>query len=465
MIGKQHRDSEWVPMALGELCAFRAGSVFTPAFQGRITGDYPFIKVSDMNLPANAVCIQDANNWVSQKDLYDLRAQLLPPGTVVFAKIGEALRQNRRRRLVRETIIDNNLMGAVPCSERVNPLFLYYALSQFSFSEVAQGTALPYLTVATLSDLRLSVPPLPEQHAIAHILATLDDKIELNRRVNETLEAMARALFKSWFVDFDPVRAKVALRNHAAHHSATPSQGGRDWSVERARAYLDRMDPEIAALFPDRFVDSELGEMPEGWEVKTLGEAVEVVGGTTPSTKVAAYWDGGKHNWATPKDLSSLSAPVLLDTERKITDAGLAKIGSGLLPPDTLLLSSRAPIGYLAISAKPVAVNQGFIAMPPGDMASSQFLLYWCSTFHDEIINHANGSTFLEISKGNFRRIPLVLPDKEVMIAFGNYARQFHQRIVSGETESRALVALHDALLPRLISGDLRVGHPMSQAN
>lgn len=226
-----------------------------------------------------------------------------------------------------------------------------------------------------------------------------------------------------------------------------------------------RMDPEIAALFPDRFVDSDLGEIPAGWEVKVLGEAVEVVGGTTPSTKVAEYWDGGKHNWATPKDLSSLPAPVLLDTERKITDAGLDKIGSGLLPPGTLLLSSRAPIGYLAISEKPVAVNQGFIAMPPGDMASSQFLLYWCSTFHDEIINHANGSTFLEISKGNFRRIPLVLPDKEVMTMFDNYARQFYQRIVSDERESCALAALRDALLPRLVSGEVRVGHSTSQAN
>ena len=91
--------------------------------------------------------------------------------------------------------------------------------------------------------------------------------------------------------------------------------------------------------------------------------------------------------------------------------------------------------------------------MPPGDMASSQFLLYWCSAFHGGIINHANGSTFLEISKGNFRRIPLVLPDKEVMAVFDSYARQFYQRIVSDERESRALAALRDALLPRLVSG------------
>ena len=199
-----------------------------------------------------------------------------------------------------------------------------------------------------------------------------------------------------------------------------------------------------------------MGELPEGWEVKALGEVTVVVGGTTPSTKIAEYWDGGIHCWATPKDLSALSSPVLLDTERKITDAGLAKIGSGLLPPGTVLLSSRAPIGYLAISEEPVAINQGFIGMPPGDTISNLFLLHWCRIFQDEIVNHANGSTFLEISKGNFRRIPTVIPRKAVMHVFDSYARPLHERIVSNERESLALAIQRDALLPKLVSGELR---------
>ena len=317
--------------------------------------------------------------------------------------------------------------------------YIYYLLCSTEYrSEVlasATGTTVKHTSPERIKQFRFILPPLPKQRAIAHVLGTLDDKIELNRRMNETLEEMGRALFKSWFVDFEPVRAKMEDR----------------W---RRGESLPGLPAEHYDLFPDRLVDSEWGEIPEGWEVKTLGEVVAVVGGTTPSTKIADYWDGGIHNWATPKDLSSLPAPVLSDTERKITDAGLGKIGSGLLPPGTLLLSSRAPIGYLAISEKPVAVNQGFIAMPPGDMASNLFLLYWCSIFHDEIINHANGSTFLEISKGNFRRIPLVLPGKEVMTTFDNYAHQFHQRIVSNEHESHALTAQRDALLPRLVSGE-----------
>ena len=292
--------------------------------------------------------------------------------------------------------------------------------------------------VTYLRTIEIPLPPLSEQRAIAHVLGTLDDKIELNRRMNETLEELARALFMSWFVDFEPVRAKMDGR----------------W---RRGESLPSLPADLYELFPNRLVDSELGEIPEGWEVKPLGEVVEVVGGTTPSTKVTEYWEGGKHCWATPKDLSSLSSPVLLDTERRVTDAGLDKIGSGLLSAGTLLLSSRAPIGYLAVSEEPVAINQGFIAMPPRKGTSNLFMLYWCGVFHDEIVNHANGSTFLEISKSNFRRIPLIVPPEEVMTAFDILARTAHERIVSNERESHALAVQRDALLPGLVSGELRV--------
>ena len=130
----------------------------------------------------------------------------------------------------------------------------------------------------------------------------------------------------------------------------------------------------LPALFPDRLVESELGKIPEGWEVKAVGAIASIVGGTTPSTKQAQYWEGGTHCWATPKDLASLSVPVLLKTERRITDAGLSKIGSGLLPPGTVLLSSRAPIGYLAVAETPVAINQGFIGILPRDEMSNLFI-------------------------------------------------------------------------------------------
>ncbi len=190
--------------------------------------------------------------------------------------------------------------------------------------------------------------------------------------------------------------------------------------------------------------------------MKPIGGVVKVVGGSTPSTEVPAYW-GGEYYWTTPKDLSSLSTPVLLGTERKITKPGLATISSGLLPVDTLLMSSRAPVGYLAVTKVPIAVNQGYIAIPPHDRLSSLFLLYWCEANMERIKERAGGTTFQEISKMNFRPIPIVLPAEEVLAWFNVTVGPMFERIVSNERESQTLAAIRDALLPKLISGELRV--------
>ena len=316
-------------------------------------------------------------------------------------------------------------------SPDVDTEFLYW-LTSYPAIWPKRGSAQPFISQGDARALGIAYPSITEQRAIAQILGALDDKIELNRRTNETLEAIARALFKSWFIDFDPIHAKAE---------------GRDPSLPA----------DIAALFPDSFQDSELGEIPKGWEVKTIGDLVDVVGGGTPSTKEPEYWSGGSHLWATPKDLSGLSVPVLVDTARRITDAGLSQISSGLLPIGTVLLSSRAPIGYLAIAESPTAINQGFIAMLPKKTVSNVFVLLWAKVAHDDIVSRANGSTFLEINKANFRPIPVVGPTLDIMAAFDRQARTLYDRIVVNVRESSTLATLRDTMLPKLLSGELRV--------
>ena len=222
-------------------------------------------------------------------------------------------------------------------------------------------------------------------------------------------------------------------------------------------AYLDRMDPEIAALFPDRFVNSELGEIPAGWEVSEIGDEVDTMGGATPSTKEPAFWDEGKQYWATPKDLAKLSSPVLLETERKITDAGVKKISSGLLPIGTVLLSSRAPIGYLAIAEVPTAANQGFIAMVCKKRLPNVYVLFWCSENLDYIRGISGGSTFAEISKKAFRPIPVTVPSEQVLAAYEDVFRPLYGRIVVNTKELESLARTRDLLLPKLISGSIRL--------
>ncbi|MGZ8521455.1 MAG: restriction endonuclease subunit S [Candidatus Binatia bacterium] len=306
--------------------------------------------------------------------------------------------------------------------------WLYYAIIFHKLGEIDDGSPIPSTTRSAVYVRDLDVPSIEEQRAIAALLGILDDKIELNRQMNVTLEATARLFFKDWFVDFGPTRAKA----------------------EGRPPYLAR---ELWTLFPDALDDDD---KPVGWEISTIGQEVKVVGGSTPSTKEPYYWNGDFH-WATPKDLSSLKSPVLLDTERRITQAGVSQISSGLLPIGTVLLSSRAPIGYLAIAQVETAINQGFIAMICENRLSNVFIWLWSQANMDTIHQKANGSTFLEISKSNFRPIPVVVADETVLKGFDEIVQPLYSQIAANEQEIRSLAQTRDLLLPKLMSGEIRL--------
>ncbi|VVM08172.1 restriction endonuclease subunit S [Methylacidimicrobium tartarophylax] len=404
--------SEWIETSLGRLLSFANGRSSPALAEG---------------LPHPVYGSNGVIGYASEVNAH--------AGSIVIGRVGSycgSLYLSKQR-----CWVTDNAIRAVALDDN-DPRFLFYLLGTLNLNNWRAGSGQPLLNQDILSHIPAAVPKPLEQRAIAHILGTLDDKMEMNRRMSETLEAMARALFKSWFVDFEPVRVKMEGR----------------W---RRGESLPGFPDHLYDLFPDRLVDSEVGEIPEGWEVRPIGELADVVGGSTPKTERREYWEGGTHRWVTPKDLSALSVPVLLDTERKITDAGLTQISSGLLPKGTVLLSSRAPIGYLAIAEVPVSINQGFIAMKPRDGMSNQFLLRWASVAHDEIVSHANGSTFLEISKANFRPIRIVAPNRLVMETFDRLSQAMFRRVVEHQRQSRALAALRDTLLPKLISGELRV--------
>ncbi|WP_013630699.1 restriction endonuclease subunit S [Rubinisphaera brasiliensis] len=298
----------------------------------------------------------------------------------------------------------------------------------------AAGSTMPSLNEGIIRRIPIVLPSIEEQRAITAVLVSLDDKIEQNRRTGAKLEELARAVFKGWFVDFEPVKAKAA--------GATAFPG---------------MLPETFAKLPSRFVDSELGPVPEGWEVKPIGDVVTVRGGGTPSTKNESFWTDGTHCWATPKDLSSLQHPVLLSTGRRITTAGVAKISSGLLPIDTVLLSSRAPVGYLALAKVPTAVNQGFIAIECNGPLTPHYVLHWLDSSMEEIKGRASGTTFAEISKSAFRPIPAIVPTSEMTQAFDDDVKPLFDLITNLVADSMKLATMRDYLLPRLLSGHVRI--------
>ena len=184
----------WEVKALEELCTLRAGSVFRKDSQGQLSGKYPFIKVSDMNLARNSFAILDAVNWIDDDDLGDLNAKPFPTGTSVFAKIGEGLKQNRIRTLIRPTLIDNNMMGAIPKTSVIADLMLFYTLSQFDFGEIANGTALPYLTARALYSLRVPVPRLAEQTPLIEPLRYICKRLVSNETESRSLAAQRDSL-------------------------------------------------------------------------------------------------------------------------------------------------------------------------------------------------------------------------------------------------------------------------------
>ncbi len=407
-------------------------------------GNVPWIGIKDATENHGRVLL-DTYQHASQLGIDNSSARVLPSNTVCLsrtASIGYVVVMGR------PMATSQDFVNWV-CSDAIDYRFLKYVLlaERCSFPRFASGTTHQTIYFPEAKAFSVCLPPKQEQSYIADVLSQLDDKIELNRRMNETLEGMTRAFFQSWFVDFDPVRAKAAVRREHPH-----------WTdAEVCRAALPTLSPEIATLFPDSFENSALGDIPKGWRLETIDNLAEAVGGSTPSTKEQSYWSPEDHSWATPKDLSALKSPVLLQTERKISEVGLRQIGSGLLPAGTVLMSSRAPIGYLAVAETPVAINQGFIAMKPKENVSNLFLLYWAECAQEAIKSRANGSTFLEISKSNFRQIEVVRPTGPLMEKFDSIVRPWYRQVANNERQSSTLAALRDTLLPKLISGEIRL--------
>lgn len=374
----------------------------TPPFSE--TG-YPLIEIKHIQQNRLYPVFEDTK-FVDQATWDTWFREHLEPGDILFSTVGSIARSCLVP-LQPKFGIAQNVLGFRVNRQKADSRYVYYAINGSFFQQEVHGrtieTVQKSIKVYDLKTCRIPLPSLSEQKAIASVLGALDDKIELNRRMNETLEALAQSLFKSWFVN--------------------ATQSG----------------------------------LPKGWRESTIGEEVRVVGGSTPSTAKPEFWEGGTHHWATPKDLSNLGSPVLLETERKITDAGVQQISSGLLPVGTVLLSSRAPIGYLVISEIPVAVNQGFIALVCDKTLPNYFVRLWLKNNMEAIEGRANGTTFMEISKTNFRPLPVVVPPPSRLAEFTNQVEPLQRRVVSNLKESRTLAALRDALLPKLLSGELRV--------
>ena len=286
---------------------------------------------------------------------------------------------------------------------------------QYKILANASQVGVPALARATstfrLIDIKL--PPLATQRRIASILSSLDRKIELNNKINADLEEMAQAIFKNWFVDFEPFKN-------------------------------------------GKFVDSELGMIPEGWKVGRLDEIADVVGGSTPSKAKPEYYTQKGIAWLTPKDLSNHPAVYTSRGEIDITEEGYNSTSTKLMPKGTILFTSRAPIGYISIAQNDICTNQGFKSLVPKKVGTC-FLYCFLKYVTPEIENKSTGSTFKEASGSLMKSLQVIMPEQKVFEDFETIVSPLFARIESLEKENSRLSLLRDTLLPRLMSGELEV--------
>ena len=340
--------------------------------------------------------------------------------------------------LPKQRFLHNQRLGKVIVRKSA-PLvkrFLYYTFcSQPYRNEVlasATGTTVKHTSPSRIAAFSLPLPPVEEQAAIAHILGTLDDKIELNRRMNETLEAITRAIFKSWFVDFDPVRTKAEERQPVG------------------------VDAETVQLFPDRLVESEFGLVPAGWRIGSPLEAASLISGGTPRTSEVAYWGGGIR-WASAKDISQCTDAFLLETERTITEEGLANSATTIVPRFSSVVVARgATTGRLTMLGEDMGMNQTCYALRSKHDAHL-YLFHLLRHTIASLVHAAHGSVFDTITTTTFVVSRVLLPPAEVCEQFEALAAPIYEKVLQNLRESRILAAIRDALLPKLLSGEIRV--------
>ena len=297
-------------------------------------------------------------------------------------------------------------------TDKVDPKFLFYSICKRDFASMNVGSAVPSMTVNILNDIQISYPKnISDQRRIVSILSSLDRKIELNNKINADLEEMAQAIFKNWFVDFEPFK-------------------------------------------DGKFVDSELGMIPEGWKVGTLGEFCKCLLGGTPSRSKEEYWNG-EVNWINSGEINKFR---ILEASEKITELGLAKSATKLLPKKTTVLAiTGATLGQVSLLEIDTCANQSVIGVIENTEVPYEYIYPFIKDRIEILIQHQTGGAQQHINKDNVESLIFLLPAKNVLEGYISLVRPMYKRIESQCFENLYLSLLRDTLLPRLMSGELEV--------
>lgn len=403
---------EWKEVRLGDIADVQTGPFGSQLHKSDyIAEGIPCIMPTNIGPHLNFIV--DGIAHVSEVDANRLSRHLTEIGDIIYARRGDI-----EKCAYVTTNEEKWLCGTgclkIRCNNEVNSRFIAYLLSTAECKKWitgnAVGTTMLNLSKGILSNLPLLVPSHEDQHRIASILSSLDRKIELNNKINADLEEMAQAIFKNWFVDFEPFK-------------------------------------------DGKFVDSELGKIPEGWKVGRLTDVIKLMPGGTPKTSEPLYWDNGTIPFFSPKDVNGV---YCFATEKHITETGLNKCSSNLYPKDTIFITCRGTVGKVCLAACDMAMNQSNYAIRAIDGYSQYYVFFLVKSVVERLIKKSNGAVFSAITSKDFDE-EILIPSQKAVEDFTNVIDGFFRRIFTIGTENSRLSLLRDTLLPRLMSGELEV--------
>lgn len=397
---------DWKECKLGDLCIDNKGSYGIAASAVPYSENlYTYLRITDINDDGTL-------NNSDLKSVADENADkyLLKQNDIVFARTGGSTGRNYFYDGSDGTFVYAGFLIKFSIdSKKVNPKYIkYFCQSQeyknwvYSFNT---GSTRGNINAQTYANMPVILPSRYQQDLLVTILSSLDDKIELNNKINDNLEQQAQAIFKSWFVDFEPFG----------------------------------------------------GKMPEGWRIGKLSEIGTIVGGSTPSKAKSEYYAKKGIAWITPKDLSNDKSKFISHGEIDITEQGFKNCSAIKMPKGTILYSSRAPIGYIAIAKNELTTNQGFKSVIPNDDIGNAYIYYFLKSNFDLIDSMASGSTFKEISGTAMKNIPILIPDEKTLLEFQSFSSGIFDEQEKLEEENQKLASLRDTLLPKLMSGEIEV--------
>jgi len=418
--------TDWREALLGDVAAELTVGHVGPMADEYVPVGIPFLR--SQNIEPHRINTEDVK-FISEEFHTRLRKSALRPGDVVIVRTGRP----GAAAVIPPTLSPANCADLVIIhpGEKIDSRFLAYYINSVAAGHVDAhlvGAVQQHFNVESARQIRLRLPPLPEQRAIAHILGTLDDKIDLNRRMNETLEAMARAIFKCWFVDFDPVRAKAEGRQP------------------------EGMDAETAALFPDGFEDSALGKIPRGWRVGRVYEIADVIYGAPFSSKLFNSTGNGLP-LIRIRDLATHRPEVFTSEEHpngRVIRSGDVVVG----------MDGEFRIHHWR--GEPALLNQRVCCFEPKPGVSRVFVSETISEPMAFFERSKTGTTVIHLGKADIDTFRVLVPSNEVQSAFAKLAEPLLEGRLAAAQESRTLAAIRDALLPKLLSGEIRVDSPVS---